>query len=278
MWAAMPRGTKFMTTSSYRSHTTTPRRRGFTLIELLVAVAIIALLIAILLPSLTIARGRARRLVCTTNLHNIYLGVMMYKDGNGDHIPDWIAEGNWFFRRPPGMADPDDPRSLPESYGLIALLSGVRPGERSVIQDRRRYLSANSDVWHCPSAHPQMWSKYRNTYAWLKLTVPAGTATGNIPTTNYTQLMLRGKRNTTNPELGTQGWKASLMPLVQDNVGFGPGASGFRGADNWANAYKLPTYMTAGYPHAYGNKSGSSAICILWLDGNIGVGAGKAGL
>lgn len=56
------------------------KHKGFTLIELLVVVAIIALLISILLPSLSRAREQARATVCMANMRSMGLAFTMYAE------------------------------------------------------------------------------------------------------------------------------------------------------------------------------------------------------
>lgn len=60
---------------------------GFTLIELLIVIAIVAVLIALLLPGLTKARQSAQRVQCLSNLRQVHLAFALYGMSNHDQVP-----------------------------------------------------------------------------------------------------------------------------------------------------------------------------------------------
>lgn len=72
--------------------------KAFTLVELLVVVSIIALLVAVLLPSLQKAREQARSVKCLANLHAYALGMMSYTAEHRDFLPGPVHPA--IFRNP----------------------------------------------------------------------------------------------------------------------------------------------------------------------------------
>ncbi|MCC6676154.1 MAG: prepilin-type N-terminal cleavage/methylation domain-containing protein [Phycisphaerales bacterium] len=70
--------------------TVNKRRQGFTLIELLVVIAIIALLISILLPALGRARKAGQMAVSLSNMRQINVAGVTYRDSNKGRMPLFV--------------------------------------------------------------------------------------------------------------------------------------------------------------------------------------------
>ena len=83
--------------SPYRMEKLLMRRTdcGFTLIELLVVVAIIALLISLLLPALSVAREQAKSTVCKANLQQLGIALSLYRADHSCELPVYCDLAYW---------------------------------------------------------------------------------------------------------------------------------------------------------------------------------------
>ena len=141
--------------------------RGFSLLDVLVSLAVILVLLGIMLPSLTHVREIARRVVCGSNLHQIYLGIAMYAVDEEDRIPDSV------FLKANIRA--------PAPWEMITLYSHVKAGHPGTRWDgigklfEGTYLPSRG-IFYCPS-HTGEHTKFRYAEVWANLSL--GSIAGN---------------------------------------------------------------------------------------------------
>ncbi|MFG0306034.1 MAG: type II secretion system protein [Phycisphaerales bacterium JB040] len=116
--------------------------RGFSLIELLVVIAIIALLIGIIVPSLSGARRAGEQTVCLANLRQIAQASMLYASEHNGASP---ALGDPWFRAP---------------FWAVVVQQQANPEGESASE-----LYVEDSVLVCPSADRQDGPGLTRTYA-----------------------------------------------------------------------------------------------------------------
>jgi len=70
-------------------------RRAFTLIELMVVIAIIALLVALLVPALSRAKESGRRTACASNIRQLNVAMAIYIGDNEGSFPLVTVSNQW---------------------------------------------------------------------------------------------------------------------------------------------------------------------------------------
>lgn len=129
-------------------------RRAFTLIELLVVISIIALLIALLLPSLGRAKEASRRTACSSNIRQIGIGYYTYGVDFKDRVPLGYVDNNMGSNYHMIMN-----WATPTRYMLMGELFNL-----GIIEE--------SQAFYCPSQTSPFWShdtsgnRWNEPYTW----------------------------------------------------------------------------------------------------------------
>jgi prepilin-type processing-associated H-X9-DG protein len=138
------------------------RLAAFTLVELLVVIGIIAILVALLLPSLNTARNQAKRVNCLAHLQQCGQALVMYANQNKGFLPPRIPD--------PGTA-PNYKFTLPQRGPGSGFQNNPPMGVALMVPDPYGFgprILENNDVFFCPSddvrapfrTAPHMWGPH----------------------------------------------------------------------------------------------------------------------
>ena len=139
-------------TESKNTHAS--RSGGFTLIELLVVIAIIAILAAMLLPALTMAKQKAQSISCMSNTKQMALGWSIYADDNNDLLAP--NDYPYLTAYAPSANKPAMKNWVvgTMAVGLDAGDAPFKTGGVSELLDPNSVLShylPNRNLYHCPA-------------------------------------------------------------------------------------------------------------------------------
>lgn len=114
---------------------------GFTLIEILVVIAVIAILIALLLPALSNSKIEAQRIACVNNIKQLSLAWQLYADDHDDTLVNNHGINQTILLRENWVNNMQDTLNSEGNTNLALLRSGkLSP-----------YLSDATAVFKCPS-------------------------------------------------------------------------------------------------------------------------------
>ncbi len=116
--------------------------KGFSLIEVLVVIAIIALVLALVIPSMNKARRQAMNVVCQSHLKQWGTIFSMYSEDNDFRFLRFMGDALWFIRG--SQLEAGDPNLAPMSTYVNAKGIGCCPMAASPPDDSKGWFSMKS--------------------------------------------------------------------------------------------------------------------------------------